>query len=604
MDNDNKVNQTDVGIIDNENIEDENLIEVNSENLPEEKAEEKEDFSHELTAKDFIPKKEVHNEVRLFLDNELETLHKSKSEVQAYNIEKEFAETKKHKSPLALILLAICFVVVLSTVIVMTAIITKKDKDITVEMKVFDDLNLKNLLDTVAKVQENYDNAVKNRTTLLNDKEVELRDAQSKLEQDTFLIKSLKLSGNEEKNRLAKVNKEYESSLKKIDDSYNPRIKALETEIESYENQLKEYDASKIEAAQEQEKIINSERRVQELERRKLSQQYEDRIAELEQTIELLRSSKTEDVYRSVETLSGKYQAEINGLDPKLHDITAEDLIAEAKENVFTQFDSASSAEIISDETAAKGFEQFQNAYDSYSYLDNVVASLPQKNSIPSYVKASRNFVNSMGQTFTDTTVALQNDKLDLTNQVGKLEKRVGNLSDEVDGLTEEYNLLVDEYNVLVDSYEELNDTFETEKEEITSEYENKLDELAKQSDEEKENLKNSMLADFSKESKNQKDFFETCISGIITNSKSMAAVISAESKDKIMIYVTPEIKSIISKLEVPAEIKAAKSIKGTIVSDNEYFRFIPSKDKNGNVVDFDLSTVTPGVIVKLTVKK
>lgn len=551
------------------------------------------DFSKELTARDFIPQKEIHKEVRMFLDEELEVLHKSRADVQAYNLEKEFSETSKHKSPLAMILLGICFLVVLSTVVVMSLVIDQKDKGISVEMSVFDDLNLKNLLDTVSKIQNNYDSAVKGRSDLINDREVELRNAESKLSQDTYLIKSLKLSASEEATRIAEAKNTYDDSVKAINNKYEPKIKALETEIEGYENQLKEYDASKVQAAQEQERLINSERRVQELERRKLAQQYEDRIAELEQTIEMLRSSSSEDVYRSVSTLSSKYQAEINGLDPKLHDIKAEDLIAEARLSNPGKFDSSKNTSGISGETAENGLKKFQDDYDNYNYLVNAVAALPQKNSIPSYVAASRAYVNSMGETFTETAIALESEKKTLS-------KQVANLSSEVKGWEKDYDDLIDEYNELVDEYDELSDSFEGEKEQ----FEIEKAKLIEKFESEKEQLKTEMLNDFSKESDKQKQFYENLVSGVITNSKAMAAVISADSKNDIQVYVTPEIKKLIGAAEVPAEIKAAKAVKGTIKADGEYFKFIPAKDKNGAVVDFDLASVVPGTIVKLTVKK
>jgi chromosome segregation ATPase len=533
----------------------------------------------------------------MFLDEELEVLHKSRADVQAYNLEKEFSETSKHKSPLAMILLGICFLVVLSTVVVMSLVIDQKDKGISVEMSVFDDLNLKNLLDTVSKIQDNYDSAVKSRSDLINDREVELRNAESKLSQDTYLIKSLKLSASEETIRIAEAKNTYDDSVKAINNKYEPKIKALETEIEGYENQLKEYDASKVQAAQEQERLINSERRVQELERRKLAQQYEDRIAELEQTIEMLRSSSSEDVYRSVSTLSSKYQAEINGLDPKLHDIKAEDLIAEARVNNPGKFDSSKKASGVSGETAVNGLKKFQNEYDNYNYLVNAVAALPQKNSIPSYVAASRAYVNSMGETFTETAIALESEKK-------KLSKQVANLSYEVKGWEKDYDDLIDEYNELVDEYDELNDSFEGEKKQMKVQFEAEKQELLQKSETEKEQLKTEMLNDFSKESDKQKQFYENLVSGVITNSKAMAAVVSASSQSDIQVYVTPEIKKLIGTAEIPAEIKAAKAVKGTIKADGEYFKFIPAKDKNGAIIDFDLATVTPGVIVKLTVKK
>jgi len=66
-----------------------------------------------------------------------------------------------------------------------------------------------------------------------------------------------------------------------------------------------------------------------------------------------------------------------------------------------------------------------------------------------------------------------------------------------------------------------------------------------------------------------------------------------------------PTLASYVLKSGVPAEIKAAKSIKGSIVKDSdEYFRFVPASDKNGQPIDFDFSTVSPGLIVKLTIKK
>ena len=454
MDNDDKINE-DEKIVDSGTENTKALSRMNGD----------EDFSKELTAKDFIPQKEIHKEVRMFLDEELEVLHKSRADVQAYNLEKEFSKTASHKSPLAMILLGICFLVVLSTVVVMSLVIDQKDRGISVEMSVFDDLNLKNLLDTVSKIQDNYDAAVKNRSDLINDREVELRNAETKLSQDNYLIKSLKLPAGDEKTRLTQAKKSYDESVKSINDKYDPKIKALEAEIAGYENQLKEYDASKIQAAQEQERLINSERRVQELERRKLTQQYEDRIAELEQTIELLRSSSSEDVYRSVSTLSSKYQAEINGLDPKLHDLKAEDLIAEARENNAGDFDSNTSTMNISGETAVNGLKKFQNEYDNYNYLVNAVAALPQKNSIPSYVAASRAYVNSMGETFTETTVALENEKKTLSRQVN-------NLSTEVKGLTKDYDDLIDEYNELVDEYDELSDSYEGEKKQMKVQFE------------------------------------------------------------------------------------------------------------------------------------
>ena len=162
----------------------------------------------ELKAKDFIPEQQVHKDVRTFLNNELESLYQQ-NKLQSYNLEKEYAETKKHHSPLAWIILGICFAVVLGTVIVMATVISNKERSIEVEMAVFDDLNLKDLLDSVAKVQNNYDDAVKQRSVLLNGKEVAIRNAEATREQDIFVVKSTKLTAREERERIAIIENEY-----------------------------------------------------------------------------------------------------------------------------------------------------------------------------------------------------------------------------------------------------------------------------------------------------------------------------------------------------------------------------------------------------------
>ena len=322
--------------------------------------------STQLTAKDFIPQTEVHKDVRMFLDSELASIYQQ-TKLQSYNLEKEYSETRKHKSPLPWVILGLCFAVVLATVVIMTTVINTKDKNITVEMNVFDDLNLKDLLDSISKIQANYDNAKNQRSALISNREAELRNAESKREQDIFVIKSMKLSAKEEKSRINQVENDYNLALQNIQNNFETKMTEIETEIEEYEAQLAKYDSSKVQAAQEQEKLLNSERRVQELERRKLSQQYEAQIAELEQTIEALRNENNESVYKSVSSVSSKYQAEINGLDPIIVDEEAEEIITKFRDSKSIDFSSSARGPSTDDETISSSFDEYQSSYDDFN---------------------------------------------------------------------------------------------------------------------------------------------------------------------------------------------------------------------------------------------
>ncbi len=552
--------------------------------------------STQLKAKDFIPQTEVHKDVRMFLDSELASIYQQ-TKLQSYNLEKEYSETRKHKSPLPWVILGLCFAVVLATVVVMTTVINTKDKNITVEMNVFDDLNLKDLLDSVSKIQANYDNAQNQRSALISNREAELRNAESKREQDIFVIKSMKLSAKDEKARISQVESEYNLSMQTIQSNYETKMTEIEVKIEEYAAQLAKYDSSKVQAAQEQERLLNSERRVQELERRKLSQQYEAQIAELERTIEALRNENNESVYKSVSSVSSKYQAEINGLDPIIEDAEAEEIITQFRNSKSIDFSSAVRGPSTNDETISSSFDEYQSSYDDFNYLYSIISSLPQKNTIPLYVAASKNLVNKMGETFSKTTLSLEDDKVMLSGKVNSLEGKVNKLNDNYSNLTDEYNSLTDEYNNLTDEYNSLSDEITR----IQEEYADELQQRQVKFEQEKEDMQN----EFEKSQEAQKTEFERCIAGIITSAKAQAAVISAENKNNIRVYVLPSIAPLISGAGVPAEIKAAKSIKGSIVKDSEnYFRFVPASDKNGQTIDFDFSTVNPGLIVKLTIKK
>ena len=67
------------------------------------------------------------------------------------------------------------------------------------------------------------------------------------------------------------------------------QIAAIEAEANEYKLQLAEYDTAKIESAKEQEKLLNSERQVQELERKKLIKEYEDRLSAVNADLRLVK---------------------------------------------------------------------------------------------------------------------------------------------------------------------------------------------------------------------------------------------------------------------------------------------------------------------------
>lgn len=366
---------------------------------------------------------QIHKEVMLFLGKELERIHQTSSE-QTYNIEKEYAKTRKNHSPFSALMLIGCFLVVLAIAFIITKTISSKNEDISVSVAAFDDLNLKNLLNTVGAAQTNYENAVKKRATIEGDMSVKLKAADETRTNDLFVIESMTRLTKKKKAELeAEADKKYKEAVAAIHEEYDGQLVQADKEIQEYKSQLAEFDAAKVQAAQEKEKALDTERRVKELEQKKIKDQYELRISELNQKLADTQKRSSEDMRRAVGSVSEQYQAEIALLDPKLNDSKAGKIIAETKKSSAADFNGASTlnARGITSQNLTGAMNDYQKLYDDYKYLDKAVAALPQKNSIPSYVAASRKLVNQMGAAFTNTAVSLYNENVELTGKINSL---------------------------------------------------------------------------------------------------------------------------------------------------------------------------------------
>ncbi len=374
---------------------------------------------------------QIHKEVMLFLGKELERIHQTSTE-QNYNIEKEYAKSKKNHSPFSALMLTGCFLVVFAVAFIMTKTISAHNEEITVSVAEFDDLNLMNLLNTVGAAQTNYDNAVKKRATIEGDMSVKLKATEDEHTNDLFVIESMTRLTKRRRNELiAEADKKYKAALADVHNEYDAQLVQADKEIEEYKNQLAEFDATKIQAAQEKEKALDSERKVKELEQQKIKDQYEVRIAELNRKLSENQKKNSDDMRNAVSSVSLQYQNEIAMLDPVLNDAEAAEIIKNAEAAGAGDFNSAEtmSANGVSGQRISVSMNEYQKLYDDYKYLDTAVSAIPQKNSIPSYVSASHKLVNQMSQTFADTTISLYNETIQLNGKINSLNSQLAESS-------------------------------------------------------------------------------------------------------------------------------------------------------------------------------
>ena len=501
-----------------------------------------------------------HKEVLLFLNDELNRLQ-TVNAANSYDLEKEYAKTKNNKSPFVFLLLFISILVVVLASWAITAGINKQNEEITVNLQEFEGLNVKNLLDSVSKVQANYDTAMKNKMNIISDRDIALNKAEEKRDSDIFLIDSLNLDKADADKRKATVMEEYENAVALVAQVDDPQLVLADNELAEYKKQLDEYDTAKLEAARKQEQALDSERRVHQLEIDKISKDYENRIQEIQNSIAEERKNNAEQIRNAVTEVSQKYTKEIAQLDPDLRkdkmkylvdllsslDSEAFDALAFAKENG------------IEDESLIKGLGEFQSRYEQYNSVREPMEAIPYKNTMPAYLKTTKNLVETMGKAFEDTALKVSEEKQQLNN-------KIDGLNTEIAGLNK------------------------------------RIDQIKKDNEEEKKQLK----ADFASEKAVLAQDFTGVYDGILGSVKAQAVVISAHSKDKIRIYVIESQRAHITAAGVGAEIKATKSVKGVIkpIADEPGFYWFESAlDKAGNPVDFDFDLISAGQIVKVSAK-
>jgi len=355
----------------------------------------------------------------LFLGDEVNRIHHN-SQSQSYNIENEYEKTKRNHSGFSIILLVSSLLVILAVSIIMTKVISIHNQEIAVSLQDFEDLNLKNLLNSVSAAQTSYDSALKVVARVEADYSSALTDAQLSRDNEIFVLDSLHLDSRDDyENRLRFINANYEEKVMALRDEYSVKRKEAEEDAEMFRLALSKFDTSAIESAGDSS-VLDSESQLHKLELKSQEDKYEKRIAQLEAAIQTQREKNQEDMRLAINQVVKKYQAEIDKLDPKLADSKANQIINEETAEPSADFDGFAllSEKEISEERFVDAVSDYQEKYNQFKYLDETVASIPQKYSIPDYVSAARSLVNSMSDTYMDTTLSYYEEKNILNQKI------------------------------------------------------------------------------------------------------------------------------------------------------------------------------------------
>ena len=521
---------------------------------------------------------DLHKQVMLFLGDEVDKIHQ-KSKNNSYNIEAEYAKTKRNHSPVNFLVLFGAFLIVIGTVFFINKYISVKDEEITVSLDSFDDLNLNNLLNTVATAQMNYDNALESKHALEAEKEARINNLKSDLDNEIYVLESMKLGQNEFRRRKSNAQVAYNKAVAEVNAEFESQILLATKQVDAYKEQLDEFDSVKVANAQEREKLLNSERQLRQIEIDKVSKSYEARIENLNKAMDNIRLQNSKEMREAVNNVATKYQAEIDSLDPKLTDIKANLILGtvEPVDDFNGPFQVVSAN--IDDPEFVKSVKKYQSLYDNYKYLDDAIKSLPQKNSIPSYGAASRSLVNAMSSTYINSSMVFYKNIVVQRNQINDLTNRM----------------------------EQQRVKFENDLATTKQTYENKLEaekvahesEMAAAKSAHEEALKATASAYEAKLRKSEEEK-KASLSNLFNVLGFDAILTNAAGYENIQVAINPSKAAAIPVEGIPAKINGEVPVSGKVIFSEGVYYFEVEKDETGNPIPVDFELLVPGTIVEL----
>lgn len=253
----------------------------------------------------------THKEVALFLGDDLKKFNKRTA--KPYDLEAEYAKTKKNHQALVWILLAACFVCVgIGTWITVKSVSDSNEK-ITVNIDTFSDLNLKELLNMVGTSQNSYDEAVRTKENLEAMLQNDLDSATRKRENDNFTLKSISFytKKSDLEARQKKIDDDYNKAVRAAHQKYDSQISKAEEEIQKYKTQMDGYDSTMVSQAKKAESSLDSQKQLNDMKFKKQTEKNQQQINELRKQLADEQIRAKEEMQNAIDEVQRTYQAQI-----------------------------------------------------------------------------------------------------------------------------------------------------------------------------------------------------------------------------------------------------------------------------------------------------
>ena len=338
-------------------------------------------------------------EVVLFIGDKL--VPSDLSATNSYDIESEFAKAKANRSyKVIFIIVGIGIFVVLFSILFSKYIKTNNEK-MKVSVESFDDLNLRRLLDSVSRIENELSLAVSEKKQIDDAYKESILSAEQVRDADLHTLQYMNLSKSEYNKQKRKIEESCEHKIAFIETTYKEDTEYIDAKIKDITNELAAMDSANLERAQKMQSEIDSQRQVFENEKQQLIEEYGLNIETLKNQLAAQKTEAYKERNRVVDTIATRYKKEIaalketiDSLDPEISNKKADDILLDTEllENTAPQFLSFLSEQYDFSEADILLLATIDKKLENFDYLSNIIAEQPHKNSLASFARA-RNFI-------------------------------------------------------------------------------------------------------------------------------------------------------------------------------------------------------------------
>ena len=221
----------------------------------------------------------VKQESNAFLER---ALVQSKGKEASYNLDTEFAKTRHNRSLLVVGVSALTILVLGIAAVGVTRVIEGNIAKSPVNVAAFEDLNLKDILDSSKRNESALASAKLELSQMDADLRTGLADADRDYRSAAESIRTRDLGNAEESKRIAEAAAARDTAKNKLQTDYNASSAKKRTEIAAIQKRIDQYDSRSLAQAKAAESTLSNERRAFDIEKKQLVDLYESRIADLE----------------------------------------------------------------------------------------------------------------------------------------------------------------------------------------------------------------------------------------------------------------------------------------------------------------------------------